>query len=189
MRGGQLATDLIHQPPQGRWGLVEGSFKCECAGCRYRSMRGDGARPVGHGGKSRSPRRLADGELPGTSTGGLLPPAGAVAPAEVKLDHVGSVGNAAMVISRLHRGEKHHGVVDPGSRIVRGDVGRGPAGRVVAHAQAKPYRLPESCWPGTPGSRWRGNPGLWKSFPSGNVPVGVGRFLIRQGAFPGSMNR
>jgi hypothetical protein len=77
--------------------------------------------------------------------GVFSPPAGAVAPAEVKLDDVGSVENAAMVSSRMHRGEKHHGVVDPGSRMVRGVVGRGPARCVAAHAQPKPYRLPEPC--------------------------------------------
>jgi len=26
-------------------------------------------------------------------------------------------------------------------------------------------------WAGTPGSRWRGNPGLWKSSPTGNVRI------------------
>jgi hypothetical protein len=36
---------------------------------------------------------------------------------------------------------------------------------------------------GTPGSRWRGNPGLWKSSPTGNGPVdgvrgGEGRLLV-----------
>jgi ATP-dependent Lhr-like helicase len=46
-----------------------------------------------------------------------LPPEGAAAsPAEVKLDHVGSLHNAAVVISRLHRGEKRLVFVDSRSR-------------------------------------------------------------------------
>jgi ATP-dependent Lhr-like helicase len=47
----------------------------------------------------------------------LLPPQEAVADiAEVKLDHVGSLHNAAVVISRLHRGEKRLVFVDSRSR-------------------------------------------------------------------------
>jgi ATP-dependent helicase Lhr and Lhr-like helicase len=46
-----------------------------------------------------------------------LPPEGAAAnDAEVKLDHVGSLHNAAVVISRLHRGEKRLVFVDSRSR-------------------------------------------------------------------------
>lgn len=46
-----------------------------------------------------------------------LPPVGAVATtAEVKLDHVGSLHNAAVVISRLHRGEKRLVFIDSRSR-------------------------------------------------------------------------
>jgi ATP-dependent Lhr-like helicase len=44
------------------------------------------------------------------------PPEKAEAPAEVKLDHVGSLHNAAVVISRLHRGEKRLVFVDSRSR-------------------------------------------------------------------------
>ena len=51
--------------------------------------------------------------------GVFLPPAGAVAPAEVKLDHVGSVENAAMVISRLHRGEKRLVFIDSRAKAER----------------------------------------------------------------------
>src|SRR5262249_4256016 len=44
------------------------------------------------------------------------PPEAAVTAAEVKLDHVGSLHNAAVVISRLHRGEKRLVFVDSRSR-------------------------------------------------------------------------
>ncbi|MFO0881538.1 MAG: DEAD/DEAH box helicase [Gemmataceae bacterium] len=44
------------------------------------------------------------------------PEAAATAAAEVKLDHVGSLRNAAVVISRLHRGEKRLVFVDSRSR-------------------------------------------------------------------------
>ncbi len=44
------------------------------------------------------------------------PPEAVAAPAEVKLDHVGSLHNAAVVISRLHRGEKRLVFVDSRSR-------------------------------------------------------------------------
>lgn len=45
------------------------------------------------------------------------PPEGSAAPgADVKLDHVGSLRNAAVVISRLHRGEKRLVFVDSRSR-------------------------------------------------------------------------
>src|SRR6185369_16442438 len=44
------------------------------------------------------------------------PPPAAGAEAEVKLDHVGSLPNAAVVISRLHRGEKRLVFVDSRSR-------------------------------------------------------------------------
>jgi ATP-dependent Lhr-like helicase len=46
----------------------------------------------------------------------LPPEAGTAAPADVKLDHVGSLRNAAVVISRLHRGEKRLVFVDSRSR-------------------------------------------------------------------------
>jgi ATP-dependent Lhr-like helicase len=44
------------------------------------------------------------------------PPEAAAGAAEVKLDHVGSLHNAAVVISRLHRGEKRLVFVDSRSR-------------------------------------------------------------------------
>jgi ATP-dependent Lhr-like helicase len=44
------------------------------------------------------------------------PPDGAAHTADVKLDHVGSLRNAAVVISRLHRGEKRLVFVDSRSR-------------------------------------------------------------------------
>jgi ATP-dependent Lhr-like helicase len=44
------------------------------------------------------------------------PPESTTAAAEVKLDHVGSLRNAAVVISRLHRGEKRLVFVDSRSR-------------------------------------------------------------------------
>ncbi len=44
------------------------------------------------------------------------PPEAVAATAEVKLDHVGSLHNAAVVISRLHRGEKRLVFVDSRSR-------------------------------------------------------------------------
>jgi len=44
---------------------------------------------------------------------------GAGSPAEVVLDHVGSVANAATVISRLHRGEKRLVFVDSRARVAR----------------------------------------------------------------------
>src|SRR5262249_30080171 len=44
------------------------------------------------------------------------PPKTSAAPAEVTLDHVGSLRNAAVVISRLHRGEKRLAFVDSRSR-------------------------------------------------------------------------
>jgi ATP-dependent Lhr-like helicase len=45
-----------------------------------------------------------------------LPPEATTAAAEVRLDHVGSLHNAAVVISRLHRGEKRLVFVDSRSR-------------------------------------------------------------------------
>jgi ATP-dependent helicase Lhr and Lhr-like helicase len=50
------------------------------------------------------------------------PPEAAAATAEVKLDHVGSLHNAAVVISRLHRGEKRLVFVD--SRAGAEQLGR-----------------------------------------------------------------
>ena len=62
----------------------------------------------------------------------------------------------------------------PASRVALSSCTSGAAGegRVACGGQAKPYRLPGPCGAGTPGSRWRGNPGLWKSSPSGNVRNG-----------------
>jgi ATP-dependent Lhr-like helicase len=42
----------------------------------------------------------------------FLPPKAAAVPADVKLDYVGSIENAAVVISRLHRGEKRLVFID-----------------------------------------------------------------------------
>lgn len=47
----------------------------------------------------------------------IAPPAGSAASPEVRLDHVGSMENAATVISRLHRGEKRLVFVDSRSRV------------------------------------------------------------------------
>lgn len=56
------------------------------------------------------------GGCPGPRTT-LLPPAGAAPPAaDVQIDHVGSITNAATVISRLHRGEKRLVFVESRSR-------------------------------------------------------------------------
>jgi hypothetical protein len=62
----------------------------------------------------------------------------------------------------------------PASRLAFSGCTSGAAGegRVACGGQAKPYRLPGPCGAGTPGSRWRGNPGLWKSSPTGNVRDG-----------------
>jgi ATP-dependent Lhr-like helicase len=46
----------------------------------------------------------------------LLPPNAATAPADVKLDFAGSLENAAIVISRLHRGEKRLVFIDSRAR-------------------------------------------------------------------------
>ncbi len=46
----------------------------------------------------------------------VLPPKGSESPAEVALDYVGSLQNAAVVISRLHRGEKRLVFVDSRSQ-------------------------------------------------------------------------
>lgn len=46
----------------------------------------------------------------------FVPPATAAAEAEVKLDYVGSLHNAAVVISRLHRGEKRLVFIDSRAR-------------------------------------------------------------------------
>jgi ATP-dependent Lhr-like helicase len=58
--------------------------------------------------------------LAGSCTGprtALVPPAAAAAPAaDVQIDHVGSIANAATVISRLHRGEKRLVFVESRSR-------------------------------------------------------------------------
>lgn len=48
---------------------------------------------------------------------GFSPPAGSVATPELRLDHVGTVENAATVISRLHRGEKRLVFADSRSRV------------------------------------------------------------------------
>lgn len=47
----------------------------------------------------------------------IAPPAGSAASPEIRLDHVGSMENAATVISRLHRGEKRLVFVDSRSRV------------------------------------------------------------------------
>jgi len=47
----------------------------------------------------------------------VSPPAGALLPPDLQLDHVGSLKNAALVISRLHRGEKRLVFVDSRSRV------------------------------------------------------------------------
>lgn len=47
----------------------------------------------------------------------IAPPAAATASVEVRIDHVGSLENAATVISRLHRGEKRLVFVDSRSRV------------------------------------------------------------------------
>jgi ATP-dependent Lhr-like helicase len=65
-----------------------------------------------------NPRELVDW-LGGTCGGPRQvchPPEGPAAEAEVRLDHVGSLHNAAVVISRLHRGEKRLVFVDSRSR-------------------------------------------------------------------------
>ncbi|HVC93473.1 MAG TPA: DEAD/DEAH box helicase [Pirellulales bacterium] len=65
-----------------------------------------------------NPERLVDW-LAGTCRGPrriFLPPAGPTSQAEVKLDYVGSLANAAVVISRLHRGEKRLVFVDSRAR-------------------------------------------------------------------------
>lgn len=46
----------------------------------------------------------------------FLPPAGLAPPADVTLDHVGSLENAAILISRLHRGEKRLVFIDSRAR-------------------------------------------------------------------------
>lgn len=56
-------------------------------------------------GSCRNPRRIF-----------LPPPSSSPAPAEVKLDYVGSLNNAAVVISRLHRGEKRLVFLDSRAR-------------------------------------------------------------------------
>ena len=69
-----------------------------------------------------NPEALVDwlaGGCPQRPRGVFLPPAGATAPAEVKLDHVGSVENAAIVISRLHRGEKRLVFIDSRAKAER----------------------------------------------------------------------
>ncbi|HUY32650.1 MAG TPA: DEAD/DEAH box helicase [Pirellulales bacterium] len=65
-----------------------------------------------------NPERLADW-LAGTCRGPrriFLPHAGGPSQAEVKLDYVGSITNAALVISRLHRGEKRLVFIDSRAR-------------------------------------------------------------------------
>jgi ATP-dependent Lhr-like helicase len=47
----------------------------------------------------------------------MVPPPGIASEAEVKLDYVGSLANAATVISRLHRGQKRLIFVDSRSRV------------------------------------------------------------------------
>lgn len=55
------------------------------------------------------------GSCPGTRNV-FLPPKGSDSPADVALDYVGSLQNAAVVISRLHRGEKRLVFVDSRSQ-------------------------------------------------------------------------
>jgi hypothetical protein len=75
------------------------------------------------------------------------------------------------------------------SGVVQLHVGCCPRRACGARRSSEALQASGFWWAGTPGSRWRGNPGLWKSSPTGNVPVGVVRSLIRRRAFPGSMNR
>ena len=76
-------------------------------------------------GSCRGPRRA------------LLPPPGPAGPEpEVKLDHVGSSGNAAIVISRLHRGEKRLVFIDSRARAEElGALLRQARATGVRHAQ------------------------------------------------------
>lgn len=65
-----------------------------------------------------NPETLVDwlaGSCPGTRSV-FLPPKGSDSPADVALDYVGSLQNAAVVISRLHRGEKRLVFVDSRSQ-------------------------------------------------------------------------
>lgn len=65
-----------------------------------------------------NPDTLVDwlaGSCPGTRNV-FLPPKGSDSPADVSLDYVGSLQNAAVVISRLHRGEKRLVFVDSRSQ-------------------------------------------------------------------------
>lgn len=65
-----------------------------------------------------NPDTLVDwlaGSCPGTRNV-FLPPKGSDSPADVALDYVGSLQNAAVVISRLHRGEKRLVFVDSRSQ-------------------------------------------------------------------------
>ena len=47
----------------------------------------------------------------------VAPPAGELAPPDLQMDHVGTLENAGLVISRLHRGEKRLVFVDSRSRV------------------------------------------------------------------------
>lgn len=66
-----------------------------------------------------NPEVLVDwlaGSCPGTRSIYAPPPSGAAAVADVRLDYVGSLANAALVIARLHRGEKRLVFVDSRSK-------------------------------------------------------------------------
>ncbi len=79
------------------------------------------------------------GWLAGTCTGPrnvFLPPASVAAAAEVQLDYVGSLQNAAIVISRLHRGEKRLVFVDSRARAeqLAAELGRLQVTTFVTHS-------------------------------------------------------
>lgn len=76
----------------------------------------------------------------------LLPPKGSDSPAEVALDYVGSLQNAALVISRLHRGERRLVFVDSRSQAEQlGTALRGlDVATFVTHSSLSPEQRHQS---------------------------------------------
>ncbi|MCE9553886.1 MAG: DEAD/DEAH box helicase [Planctomycetes bacterium] len=85
---------------------------------RINRLAGRDIQRIGLSATVGNPEILVDW-LAGTSAGTrrvFLPPAAPAAEAEVTLDFVGSLSNAALVISRLHRGEKRLVFIDSRAR-------------------------------------------------------------------------
>ncbi len=86
---------------------------------RLRRLRGEPIQRIGLSATVGNPRRLLDWLTAGEGRKGVVvaPATRATGPKDIVLDHVGSLANAAHVISRLHGGEKRLVFCDSRARV------------------------------------------------------------------------